>query len=40
MKDHVLEIYGLPLLRLKTTDSGEKDKIINKLNSILGNTQK
>ena len=40
MKDHVLEIYGLPLLRLKTTDSGEKDKIINKLNSILGNSQK
>lgn len=35
MKNHVLEVYNLPLLRLKTTDSGEKDKIKDILNSII-----
>lgn len=35
MKNHVLEVYSLPLLRLKTTDSGEKDKIKDILNSII-----
>lgn len=27
IKNHILEVYGLPLLRLNTTDSGEKEKI-------------
>lgn len=31
MKNHILEMYGLPLLRLSTTGSGEKDKIIRVL---------
>ena len=35
MKDHILEVYGLPLLRLKTTDSGEKEKITSKLYDVL-----
>jgi hypothetical protein len=31
MKNHILDVYGLPLLRLSTIGSGEKDKIINAL---------
>ena len=31
-KDHILELYGLPLLRLSTIGSGEKEKIISALN--------
>ena len=32
-KDHILELYGLPLLRLKTNESGEKEKVITALRS-------
>lgn len=32
-KDHILELYGLPLLRLKTIESGEKEKVITALRS-------
>ena len=35
LKNHILEVYGLPLLRLRTNDSGEKEKIINHLKSIV-----
>ena len=35
MKNHILDVYGLPLLRLSTTGSGEKDKIINTLNDMM-----
>ena len=35
MKNHILEIYGLPLLRLSTTGSGEKGKIVDTLNDII-----
>lgn len=35
MKNHILETYGLPLLRLSTTGSGEKDKIIKFLHGII-----
>jgi hypothetical protein len=35
MKNHILDVYGLPLLRLSTTGSGEKDKIIKALKDIL-----
>lgn len=35
LKNHILEIYGLPLLRLRTNESGEKEKIIDLLKSIL-----
>ena len=35
MKNHILEIYGLPLLRLSTTGSGEKEKIVKTLEEII-----
>ena len=31
MKNHILELYGIPLLRLKTNGSGEREKIVEKL---------
>lgn len=34
-KNHILAIYGLPLLRLKTNESGEKEKIITMLANIV-----
>ena len=38
MKNHILELYGLPLLRLSTTGSGEKDKIIKFLSELQRST--
>lgn len=35
LKNHILVTYELPLLRLKTNESGEKDKITTQLNRIL-----
>lgn len=35
MKDHILSSYGLPLLRLSTTGSGEHDKVVAKLREIV-----
>ena len=35
MKNHILEVYGLPLIRLKTNESGEKEKIVSSLKSIV-----
>ena len=35
LKNHILEICGLPLLRLSTTGSGEREKIVGKLIEIL-----
>ncbi len=35
LKNHILEVYGLPLVRLRTHESGEKDKIISALNTIV-----
>ena len=35
MKNHILDVYGLPLLRLSTTGSGEKDKIMKALKYIM-----
>ena len=34
LKDHILSIYGLPLLRLSTKGSGEREKIVLALNAI------
>ena len=34
MKNHILEVYELPLLRLSTTSSGEKEKIIKTLERL------
>lgn len=36
MKNHILEVYNLPLLRLKTNESGEKQRIVLSLKSIIG----
>lgn len=35
MKNHILEVYGLPLLRLSTIGSGEKKKVIDALRSVV-----
>lgn len=35
-KDHILELYGLPLLRLKTNESGERDRILSSLQEAIG----
>ena len=35
MKNHILEVYGLPMLRLSTTGSEEKEKIIKALEGII-----
>ena len=35
MKNHIMEVYGLPLLRLSTTGSGEHEKIVSTLKSII-----
>ena len=35
MKNHILNVYGLPLLRLSTTGSGERNKIVKALKDIM-----
>lgn len=35
LKNHILEVYGLPLIRLKTNESGEKEKIVSSLKSAV-----
>ena len=35
LKNHILDMYELPLLRFKTNGSGEKEKIIRKLDEII-----
>lgn len=37
MKDHILELYQIPLLRFKTNGSMEKDRIKEMLNKIYNN---
>ena len=34
-KDHILELYGIPFLRLSTTGSGEKERIVQALDEIV-----
>jgi superfamily I DNA and/or RNA helicase len=34
MKNNILEKYGIPLLRFSTTGSGERQKLVNKLNEV------
>lgn len=36
MKNHIMELYEIPLLRFKTNGSCEKEKIIEKLNELTG----
>lgn len=35
MKDHILELYGLPCERLSTADSSERERIETRLREIL-----
>lgn len=35
LKNHILELYDIPLLRFKTNGSGEKEKIMDKLEAIV-----
>ncbi|MCQ2194478.1 MAG: AAA domain-containing protein [Paludibacteraceae bacterium] len=35
MKNHILEVYGLPLLRLSTTGSGEKKMVVDALRNVV-----
>lgn len=35
MKDNILKSYGLPLLRLSTKGSGEREKVIGMLNQLI-----
>ena len=36
MKNHIMELYEIPLLRFKTNGSGEKEKIIERLDKLVG----
>ena len=36
MKSHILELYGIPLLRFKTNGSGEKEKMVEVLDKFIG----
>ena len=36
LKNHILELYELPLLRFKTNGSGEREKIVEMLEVIMG----
>ena len=35
MKDNILKSYGLPLLRLSTKGSGEREKVTEMLNQLI-----
>ena len=35
MKDHIFVLYSLPLLRLSTKGSGEREKIMEQLNKCI-----
>ena len=35
LKDHILEWYGIPLLRFKTNGSGEKERLFELFDKIL-----
>ena len=35
-KDHILELYRIPLLRFKTNESGEREKLMAKLKEVVG----
>ena len=35
LKDHILEVYGMPLLRFSTVGSGETEKLSAKLDELI-----
>ena len=34
MKDHILELYSIPLLRFATTGSGEREAVVRMIEAI------
>ena len=36
MKNHIMELYEIPLLRFKTNGSGEREKIVDVLDMLFG----
>ena len=34
-KNHILEVYGIPLLRFRTNGSGEREILVNMLDEIV-----
>lgn len=36
LKNHIMELYEIPLLRLKTNGSGEREKIVEMLDKLVG----
>lgn len=36
MKNRILEKYGLPFIRFRTNESGERERLVSKLNGIIG----
>lgn len=36
LKDHIMELYEIPLLRFKTNGSGEREKIVEMLDQLVG----
>lgn len=36
LKDHILDLYKIPLLRFKTNGSREKEKLMKKLDNMIG----
>lgn len=36
LKNHILELYEIPLLRFKTNGSGEKEIIVEMLDKLIG----
>ena len=36
MKNHIMELYEIPLLRFVTNGSGEKERIIEMLDKVVG----
>lgn len=39
-KNLILAVYGLPLLRLKTNESGEKEKVLTMLQRIINSNRR
>lgn len=36
LKNHILDLYGIPLLRFQTNGSGEREQMIKTLDEIIG----
>lgn len=36
LKNHILELYEIPLLRFKTYGTGEKERIVKVLDEVVG----